>query len=79
MTGDPAGRGVLGIAVANVRRASSAGWRTIVRPARRERSGTGPSPHVNMSPRGTRIIFTSDWNNGSTVDTYVVELPSYAP
>jgi len=34
---------------------------------------------VNISPRGTRMIFASDWNNGSTVDTYVVELPGYTP
>jgi uncharacterized repeat protein (TIGR01451 family) len=34
-------------------------------------------PHVVPSPSGTRAIFASDWGNGSTVDTYVVELPSY--
>lgn len=35
-------------------------------------------PHVNISPSGTRMIFGSDWGgNGSQVDTYVVELPSY--
>jgi hypothetical protein len=33
-------------------------------------------PHVVPSPTGTRAIFGSDWGNGATVDTYVVELPS---
>lgn len=41
--------------------------------------GYWAEPHVNISPTGTRMIFASDWNNGSTVDTYVVELPSYRP
>jgi hypothetical protein len=36
-------------------------------------------PNVVMSPRGTRILFPSDWYDGSTVDTYVVTLPSYQP
>jgi len=35
-------------------------------------------PHVVISPSGTRLIFSSDWG-GTTVDAYVVELPSYAP
>ena len=35
--------------------------------------------HAVPSPSGTRIVFGSDWGNGATVDTYVVELPSYAP
>ncbi len=35
--------------------------------------------HNVPSPSGTRILFGSDWMNGSTVDTYVVELPSYKP
>jgi hypothetical protein len=30
-----------------------------------------------ISPSGTRLLFGSDWGNGPTVDTYVVELPSY--
>ena len=34
-------------------------------------------PHVVPSPSGTRAVFASDWGNGPTVDTYVVELPSY--
>jgi len=36
-------------------------------------------PHVTGSPTGTRAVFASDWGGGSTVDTYVVELPSYRP
>jgi hypothetical protein len=35
--------------------------------------------HTVPSPSGTRAAFASDWGNGSTVDTYVVELPSYSP
>ena len=30
--------------------------------------------HLNLSPTGTRILFGSDWMNGATVDTYVVDL-----
>jgi hypothetical protein len=36
-------------------------------------------PHVVASPSGTRALFASDWGNGATVDSYVVELPSYRP
>lgn len=36
-------------------------------------------PNVILSPRGTRILFPSDWYKGSTVDTYVIELPTYVP
>ncbi len=36
-------------------------------------------PHVSISPSGTRMIFGSDWHGGDSVDTYVVELPSYKP
>jgi hypothetical protein len=35
--------------------------------------------HTAASPSGTRAVFASDWGNGSTVDTYVLELPSYKP
>jgi len=35
-------------------------------------------PHATISPSGTRILFGSDWG-GTSVDTYVVELPSYQP
>ncbi len=34
-------------------------------------------PHVVISPSGTRILFGSDWEGGTSVDAYVVELPSY--
>jgi hypothetical protein len=33
--------------------------------------------HTVPSPSGTRATFASDWGNGATVDTYVLELPSY--
>lgn len=36
-------------------------------------------PHAVPSPSGTRAAFASEWGNGSTVDTYVLELPSYRP
>jgi hypothetical protein len=35
--------------------------------------------HATPSPTGTRAVFASDWGNGSTVDAYVLELPSYVP
>jgi hypothetical protein len=35
--------------------------------------------HNTPSPSGTRILFASDWMGGSTVDSYVVELPTYTP
>lgn len=35
--------------------------------------------HAVPSPSGTRILFGSDWGNSPTVDTYVIELPSYTP
>jgi hypothetical protein len=35
--------------------------------------------HSTPSPSGTRIVFASDWGNNPTVDSYVVELPSYKP
>jgi hypothetical protein len=34
--------------------------------------------HGVPSPTGTRIVFASDWGGGTSVDTYVVELPGYA-
>ncbi len=36
-------------------------------------------PHASVSPSATRVLFASDWGGGETVDTYVVELPSYVP
>ena len=35
--------------------------------------------HTVPSPSGTRAIFASDWGNGTTIDSYVVELPTYHP
>ena len=37
-------------------------------------------PHATISPSGTRVLFGSDWSgaeDGQSVDSYVVELPSY--
>jgi len=34
-------------------------------------------PHVTISPSGTRLIFGSDWYDSGSVDSYVIELPSY--
>jgi hypothetical protein len=34
-------------------------------------------PHTVPSPSGTRAVFASDWGNGTSVDSYVVELPGY--
>jgi len=37
-------------------------------------------PHAVISPTGTRVLFASDWSgaeDGKSVDSYVVELPSY--
>lgn len=36
-------------------------------------------PNITMSPSGTRLIYQSDWGGGSTIDTYVISLPSYNP
>jgi hypothetical protein len=33
--------------------------------------------HAVPSPSGTRVLFASDWGNGATVDSYVMELPTY--
>jgi hypothetical protein len=35
--------------------------------------------HTVPSPSGTRAVFASDWGNGTSVDAYVLELPSYTP
>jgi hypothetical protein len=35
--------------------------------------------HTVPSPTGTRAVFASDWGGGSSVDSYVLELPSYHP
>jgi len=39
--------------------------------------GYWAEPHVVGSPSGTRLLFGSDWGGGNSVDTYVIELPSY--
>lgn len=39
--------------------------------------GYWAEPHSVISPSGTRILFGSDWDGTNTVDTFVVELPSY--
>ncbi|MUH38183.1 hypothetical protein D9O36_20235 [Zobellia amurskyensis] len=39
-------------------------------------------PHAVISPTGTRVLFGSDWSgseDGKSVESYVVELPSYQP
>ena len=41
--------------------------------------GYWAEPHVVPSPSGTRLLFGSDWGGRNAVDSYVVELPSYAP
>jgi hypothetical protein len=35
--------------------------------------------HTVPSPTGTRAVFASDWGGGNSVDSYVLELPSYKP
>lgn len=37
-------------------------------------------PHAVISPKGTRVLFGSDWSgaeDGISVDSYIVELPAY--
>ena len=79
VTGDPSGQRPLHqeLLLANLNDG------TVCRVAHHRSTGKdGPNgywaePHVNISPSGTRLLFGSDWGSGSTVDTYVVELPSY--
>jgi hypothetical protein len=79
VTGDPRGQRLLDqeLLLANLNNG------VICRVAHHRSAGSdGPNgywaePHVNISPSGTRMIFGSDWGGGSTVDTYVVELPAY--
>jgi hypothetical protein len=76
VVGDPRGQGVLDgeLLLANAdtgtvcRVAHHRSW------AGEGRWGYWAEPHVVISPTGTRLLFGSDWGNGSTVDTYVVEL-----
>ena len=79
ITGDPDGQGVLDseLVLANLNN------NKVCRVGHHRSAGDdGPNgywaePHVNISPSGTRLLFGSDWSGGSTVDTYVVELPGY--
>jgi hypothetical protein len=41
------------------------------------KAGYMAEPHVVISPSGTRLLFGSDWGNSGSVDSYVVELPTY--
>jgi hypothetical protein len=84
IVGDPAGAGVLDSELVLADTASGA----VCRVAHHRSFGKNNThlatpyfaePHVTASRRGTRAVFASDWGNGTTVDTYVVELPSYAP
>jgi len=34
-------------------------------------------PTLSMSPSGSRVLFSSDWYDSGSVDTYVVELPTF--
>ncbi|MEJ2107928.1 MAG: hypothetical protein P8X48_11500 [Acidiferrobacteraceae bacterium] len=56
---------------------------SVCRVAHHRSTGNGywAEPHVVISPRGTRLLFGSDWGDSATngVNTYVVELPSYTP
>lgn len=44
---------------------------------RRGSIGYFAEPHPVLSPSGTRVLFSSDWNNSGKVDTFVIELPSF--
>lgn len=56
---------------------------SVCRVAHHRSTGNGywAEPHVVISPRGTRLLFGSDWGDSASngVNTYVVELPSYTP
>ncbi len=81
IVGDPSGQGVLDneivLADTNTGKVCRAGHhRSFGDNNTRLATPYWAEPHVVPSPSGTRAIFASDWGNGSTVDTYVVELPS---
>jgi len=38
------------------------------------RWGYWSETHVVISPTATRVLFGSDWMNGASVDSYVVDL-----
>jgi len=83
IVGDTSGKGILDqeLILANTNADST----VVCRIGHHRSWGTeGPNdywaePHVTGSPTGTRAVFASDWGGGSTVDSYVVELPSYKP
>ncbi|PYQ42806.1 MAG: hypothetical protein DMF77_11740 [Acidobacteria bacterium] len=84
IVGDPAGRGVLD----NELVLADTNTGTVCRAAHhrswgdnntRLRNSYWAEPHVVASPSGTRAVFASDWGNGATVDSYVLELPAYQP
>lgn len=80
MVGDPRGRDLLHneILLANV---DTGGFCRLAHHrsfAGEGRWGYWAEPHVVISPTGTRLLFGSDWGNGATVDTYVIELPAYS-
>ncbi len=79
VVGDPAGRGVLDqeLLLANVDTGKVCRVGHHRSFAREGVWDYWAEPHVVISPSGTRLLFGSDWGNGPTVDTYVVELPSY--
>ena len=84
IVGDPAGNGVLDneIVVADTasgRVCRAAHHRSFGSLNTRLRDPYWAEPHVVPSPSGTRAVFASDWGNGGTVDTYVLELPSHKP
>jgi hypothetical protein len=77
------GQGVLEneIALANTNSGGSVCRVAHTRTSGKEYSSNGywAEAHASISPSGTRIVFGSDWNNSGSVDTYIVELPSYKP
>lgn len=84
IVGDPAGQGVLDneivLADTNTGRVCRAAHhRSRGRNNTRLAHPYWAEPHAVPSPSGTRVLFASDWGDGGTVDTYVLELPAYAP
>lgn len=53
--------------------------RTFGKEAQGSYEGYFGEPHPVISPSGTRVLFGSDWYDSGAVDTYVAELPGYAP
>jgi len=85
IVGNPAGQGLLDseVLLANVDTGE------VCRLAHHHSNGSAPpqagvqgywaEPHVVISPSGTRLLYGSDWGGTSSVDTYVIETPSYKP